>query len=325
MMNSILKRKFIDIREIGLVGIIIIIYLFIGFIQPRFFSLQVLMSLLLTISITMLVSIGEMITIISRNIELSLGTIMACTAVTGGMIFKSNIDFPIIVVFLISLVLGGLLGAINGFIVTKFKISSVIVTIGTASIYRGLLFVVMNAKQIDNMYIPKGLIKLAQPMESIIGVPYVVIIAVAAAIVAALVLNKTKLGRNIYAIGSNPAAAELRGINVKRTTMYVFLIAGMCSGFSGILYMALIGYVNPITAGANMDFMSIAAVVIGGSSLAGGSGKTVGTILGCFLMGLMGIATSYLNLEAEAQLAVYGLIIIVAVIIEKVIKNRVKQ
>jgi len=316
------KLSISSLRELGLVAIIIILYVIVGLVEPRFFSSKVVMSIMLATPILIVIGLGEMTAIISRNVDVSLGSIMAFSAIIGGMIFKVNIDFPIIIVFLIATIVGGVLGLFNGLIVTLFSLPSIIVTLGTMSIYRGLMFVLMDAKQIDNMHIPRQLIKLSQPQESIIGVPYIILISLGVAVIVAFILNRTKLGREIYAIGSNPEAARLRGINVNRVKLIVFSFAGACSGFAGMIYMSRIGYVNPITTGVGMEFMAVAAVVIGGTSMAGGSGQTLGTVFGCILLGLMMVSISYLGIDGSAQKAMYGLIIIIAVVMEKIIKTR---
>ena len=325
-MNEIVKQKkklsITSVRELGLIAIIIILYVIVGLIEPRFFSFRVVMSIMLSTPILIIIALGEMTAIISRNVEVSLGSIMAFSATEGGMIFKANIEFPIVLVFLVATLVGGALGLLNGTIVTLFSLPSVIVTLGTMNVYRGLMFVLMDAKQIDNMFIPRKLIKLAQPQESIIGVPYIILISLGVAFLVGFILNRTKIGREIYAVGSNPDAARLRGIGVNKVKLIVFIFAGACSGFAGMIYMARVGYVNPVTTGVGMEFMAVAAAVIGGTSMAGGSGKTLGTVLGCILLGLMMTSISYLGIDGSAQKAMYGFIIIVAVVLEKVIKTK---
>jgi len=250
------------------------------------------------------------------------GSIMGFAATVGGMVFRANQSFPIVVVFLLTTTIGVTLGFINALIVTKFRLPSVIVTLGTMNIYRGLIFILMNAKQIDNMYIPKNLIMLSQPMKSIVGIPYTVIIAFAAAILVAIFLKRFKTGREIYAVGCNREAAQIRGIHATRISILVFCIAGGLSGFSGMLFISRVGYVNPVTAGSGMEFTAVAAAVIGGTSMAGGVGTTLGTVLGCLLLGVIYNSISYIGISGYWQDAIYGAIIIIAVIIEKLIKTR---
>lgn len=310
------------LREVGVVAIILIIYVIGCLIEPRFFSFDVLVNILLFTPVLLLISLGEMMEIISQNLDVSVGSIMGFAATVGGAIFRYDKSFPIIVVFLVTTGIGVVLGLINGLLVTRFKLPSVIVTLGTMNIYRGLIFILMNAKQIDNMYIPQNLIALSQPMKSVIGIPYTVIIAFAAAALVALFLRRFKTGREIYAIGCNREAAELRGINATRISMLVFIIAGGLSGFAAMLFISRVGYVNPVTAGSGMEFTAVAAAVIGGTSMAGGVGTTLGTVLGCLLLGVIYNSISYIGISGYWQDAIYGAIIIIAVIIEKLIKTR---
>jgi len=316
------KKGIRAVREIGVIAIILIIYIIVGLIEPRFFSFDVVVNILLFTPVLMLIALGEMMEIISQNLDVSLGSIMGFAATVGGMVFRADKDFPIIVVFLMATAIGIVLGLINGVIVTRFKLPSVIVTLGTMNIFRGLVFMLMNAKQIDNMYIPRDLIMLSQPLKSIIGIPYTVIIAFAAAALVAVFLKKFRTGREIYAIGCNREAAKIRGINDTRISLLVFGIAGGLSGFSSMLFIARVGYVNPVTAGSGMEFTAVAAAVIGGTSMAGGVGTTLGTVLGCLLLGTIFNSISYVGISGFWQDAIYGAIIIIAVIIEKLIKNR---
>jgi rhamnose transport system permease protein len=321
-MNAIkTKKKGAAMREVGIIAIILIIYIIVGLIEPRFFSFDVVVNILLFTPVLLLISLGEMMEIISQNLDVSVGSIMGFTATVGGMVFRADKSFPIIVVFLLTTVIGIALGLFNGLLVTRFRLPSVIVTLGTMNIFRGLIFILMKAKQIDNMYIPQDLIALSQPMKSIIGIPYIVIIAFAAAALVALFLKRFKTGREIYAIGCNREAAQIRGINATKISLLVFCIAGGLSGFAAMLFISRVGYVNPVTAGSGMEFTAVAAAVIGGTSMAGGSGTTLGTVLGCLLLGVIFNSISYIGISGYWQDAIYGAIIIIAVIIEKLIKR----
>lgn len=327
-MNATLSQrlqKTLAVREFGVIAIIVLLYALVGLIEPRFFSGSTLVSILLFTPVLMLVALGEMMAIISQNIDVSLGSIMGFAATVGGLCFRVNPDFPIWAAFIITTAIGFALGAANGLIVTRFALPSVIVTLGTMNIYRGLIFILMNAKQIDNMYIPRALIALSQPLKSVVGIPYIVLIAFAAAIVVAWFLKQTRLGREIFAIGNNREAAIVRGINARRISMLVFSVAGALSGFASMLFIARVGYVNPVTAGSGMEFTAVAAAVIGGTSMAGGSGTTLGTVLGCLLLGLIYNSISYIGISGFWQDAIYGAIIIIAVVIEKLIKSRIAK
>jgi rhamnose transport system permease protein len=313
-----------SLRELGILAMILLIYFIVCFIQPRFFSFNAIINILLFFPFLLIVALGEMMQIISRNIDVSVGSILAFSGYVVGMIFTKNKDFPIIAAFLVAILFGGFLGLINGAIVTRFKIPSVIVTLGTMNFYRGMIFI-LGGKQIDNSLIPRALIRLSQPRASVIGVPYSVLIAIGVAILVAVFLKMTRKGREIYAAGCNPEAAKLRGINVDMITIMVFVLAGALSGLAGMIFISRIGYLDPGAAGKGLEFTAIAAVVIGGTSMNGGVGTALGTIFGCLLLGVINNAISITGISAYWQTAIYGIIIIVAVIMDNVIKGRLQR
>jgi rhamnose transport system permease protein len=314
----IIKRSY---RELSILALVFAIYGVVCIIQPRFFSPSAVINIFLFFPYLLLIALGEMVEVISRNIDLSLGAILAFSAYIVCLIFIKNKNFPIPLAFLIAVACGAFLGLVNGLIVTKFKIPSVIVTLGTMGIFRGAIFI-LGGKQIDNYLIPKALIRLSQPKESIIGVPYSVIIALALAFLISLFLGNHRLGREIYASGSNPQAAELRGIRNRKITLLVFIMAGGISGLASMIYLSRIGYLDPGTAGKGLEFIAIASVVIGGCSMNGGVGTTLGTIIGCLLLGVINNAISITGVSVLWQEAVYGFIIIIAIVIDNGIKNR---
>jgi rhamnose transport system permease protein len=313
-----IKRSY---RELSILALVFAIYAVVCIIQPRFFSPAAVINIFLFFPYLLLIALGEMIEIISRNIDLSLGSILAFSAYVVCLIFIKDKNFPIPLAVLIAIVCGAFLGLINGLIVTKLRIPSVIVTLGTMGVFRGIIFI-LGGKQIDNYLIPRALIRLSQPKESVVGIPYSVIIALALAFLVSLFLRKHRLGREIYAAGSNPQAAELRGIRNTKITLLVFIIAGGASGLASMLYLSRIGYLDPGTAGKGLEFIAIASVVIGGCSMNGGVGTTLGTIIGCLLLGVINNAISITGVSVLWQEAVYGFIIIVSIVIDNVVKNR---
>jgi rhamnose transport system permease protein len=216
------------------------------------------------------------------------------------------------------------LGLINGLIVTNFKIPSVIVTLGTMGIFRGVIFM-SGGKQIDKYLIPRALIRLSQPKESVINVPYSVLIALGLAFLVSLFLRNHKLGREIYAAGSNPYAAELRGIRNRKIILFVFIFAGGISGLASMIFLSRVGYLDPGTAGRGLEFIAIASVVIGGCSMNGGIGTTLGTVIGCLLLGVINNAISITGVSVLWQEAVYGLIIIASIVIDNALKKRLSK
>jgi rhamnose transport system permease protein len=308
-------------RELSILALVFIIYLVVCMIEPRFFSAASLVNILLFFPYLLLVALGEMIEIINRNVDLSLGSILGFAGYTVGLIFAANTGFPIVLGILAAVCIGALLGLINGIIVTQFKIPSVIVTLGTMYLYRGIIFSVNGGRLIENYKIPQALIRLSQTKASVIGVPYSVIIALIAAVLVALFLRYARIGREIYAAGSNPKAAETRGIDLKKINILVFVIAGALSGFAGMIFMSRIGFMDPGSAGRGLEFIAVAAVVIGGCSMGGGVGTTLGTVIGCLMLGVINNAISITGISGYWQEAIYGFIIILSVIADKYLKQ----
>jgi rhamnose transport system permease protein len=318
---SVIKRSY---RELSILALVFVIYVSVCVIQPRFFSLAAVINIFLFFPYLLLIALGEMVEVISRNIDLSLGSILAFSGYIVCLIFIKNREFPIILAIIIAIGFGAFLGLVNGLIVTNFKIPSVIVTLGTMGIFRGTIFII-GGKQIDNYLIPRALIRLSQPKESVINVPYSVLIALGLAFLVSLFLRNHQLGREIYAAGSNPYAAELRGIRNKKITLFVFVFAGGISGLASMIFLSRVGYLDPGTAGKGLEFIAIASVVIGGCSMNGGIGTTLGTVIGCLLLGVINNAISITGISVLWQEAVYGLIIIVSIVIDNALKKRLSK
>jgi len=242
------------------------------------------------------------------------------------MIFRDNPGFNIYLGTLLGILIGAALGAINGVLIAWVKIPPVITTLGTLSVYRGLVFIVSGGRQIDPNHIPTELIRWSQrgPFGSQL-IPWVVVIALAVAALAYLFLRYTKAGRNVYALGSNPDAASLRGIPVSRTQFIVYTITGALAGLAGILYASRYGFVNPGETGVGFELTVIAAVVLGGTNVFGGSGSVIGVVLGCLLLGTINVALAVLGVAATWQLAVYGIVILLTVIVDAIVQRQIRR
>lgn len=306
-------------REAGNFVMILLFAAVVGVIQPRFLSPETLRIVMLAVPLIMIAAMGQMMVVIARHVDLSLGSILGFSAIVAGMMFRDLPDWPIGVAILVAIALGGVLGLINGVIVTLFRLPSIIVTLGTLSLYRGLVFMVSNSRQVDPQYIPKTLIQMSQT-SPIFGIPWIILIAFATAGAAYLFLDHSRVGRQIYALGSNPIAAPLRGIRVVPVTLLVFTISGALAGLAGVMYASRFGYVNPGITGVGFEFTVIAAVVIGGVSINGGVGTVPGTVLGVILLGSVNVALPILGVSPFWQSAVYGAVIIVALLIDRSVR-----
>jgi len=258
--------------------------------------------------------------ILSGNIDLSVGSMVGFSAIMVGMIIRDNPEFPVWAAFVLSTLIGLGLGMFNGLLVSVLSIPAIIVTLGTLNLYRGLLFIIGGGRQIDPNHIPRSMIALAQK-SPIFNIPWIVIFAAIFAIATWVFMKYTHSGKEIYAVGSNSQAARLRGISVNKIIFMVYSITGALSGFAGMVYAARNGYINPSNTGYGFEFVVISAVIVGGTSINGGSGSVLGTVLGCFLLAVIHTALPVLGVSGLWQQAIYGFIIILALVMDKTVQN----
>ncbi len=319
-MNGILRTLLLR-REIGIFVLIVLIAAVVGALQPRFLTLETARIVALAIPLILIAAMGQLMVLLARHVDLSIGSIMAFSSIVAGMMFRDLPDLPIIAGVVVAIALGAGLGLVNGLLVVVFRLPSIIVTLGTLSLYRGLVFLVSDARQVDPQFIPRALISLSQT-SPIFGIPWLVIIALAVAAATHVFLGHTRIGRQIYALGSNPVAAPLRGIKVMRVTLLVFVLSGALSGLAGVLYASRFGYVNPGITGVGFEFTVIAAVVVGGVSINGGVGTVLGTVLGVLLLGLVSVALPVLGVSAFWQDVFSGAVIVLALLIDRTVRDR---
>ena len=313
-------------REAGIAVMIVLFCLAVGAFKPQFLTLDQLRIILLLTPLIMIGAMGQMLVIVARHVDLSIGSILGLSAMVSGMLYRWDatwfgFDVPWWMGIPISVAVGTLLGLANGALITVFRLPAIIVTLGTLSLYRGLTFIISSAKQIDRQWIPSELKGLSQT-SPIFGIPWIIFIAFGVAILVWYFAMHTRVGRQIYALGSNPVAAPLRGIKVTQVTLLVFAISGALSGLAGILYASRWGFVNPSNTGSGFEFQVIAAVVIGGASINGGVGTVLGTVLGVLLLGCVSAALPLLGIPGTSQAAIYGAVILIALVIDRSVRQQ---
>lgn len=313
-------------RELGIVVFLVVVIGVTLALKPDFLKPINLRSILLWIPLLTVVAMGEMMVIITRGIDVSVGSTLAFAGIVVGMIFRDFPEFNIYLGTLLGILIGAALGAVNGGLIAYLRVPPIITTLGTLSVYRGLTFIVSGGRQIDPNHVPTALIRWSQrgPFD-IQWIPWVVVVAVVVAIAAHVFLRYRRRGRDIYTIGGNPEAALLRGIPVKSTTFLVYAITGAMAGLAGILYASRFGFVNPGETGVGFELTVIAAVVIGGTNVFGGSGTVLGVFLGCLLLGTINVALAVLGVASTWQLAVYGFVILLAVLVDAIIQRELRR
>lgn len=324
--RSSLASRLALLRELGIVVLLAVIFIVAAVLEPRFLSASSIRSIFLWVPLLVVVAMGEMMVIVTRGVDVSVGSILGFVGISLGMLFRAQPELSLALAVVIALALGAVLGAVNGVLIAWLRVPPIITTLGTLSVYRGLTFIICDAKQIDTEYIPSALVGWSS--DALFGIPVfpvVMVVPIVVALVAFIFLRYTRTGRNIYAIGGNPEAAHLRGLPVRRTIFLVYTLAGAMAGLAGLLYASRYGLVNPGDAGKGFELTVIAAVVIGGVNVFGGSGTVPGVVLGCLLLGTINVVLSILGIEGAWQMAVYGAVILFAVIIDHQIGLRLTR
>jgi len=307
-------------RETGIAVALVLIVIVATARNPTFlFSSDGYRDLLLTPSILVLVAVGQAIVIITRNVDLSVGSVLGLTAYLTGRLFVDVPGIPIIAVFLAGIVFGGFLGLINGALVAFAKVPALVITLGTLYIYRGINVGWTGSDRINASDLPLDFRDLGT--GQIASIPILTIIAVVVLVAAAWYMRNLRSGRELYAIGSDPAAANLYGLPVTHRVITAFMVCGALSGLAGVLFAARYGTVSS-QAGTGWELQAIGAAVIGGVAISGGVGTLWGAAIGAVLLLTINRALPILGIQDFWQRAVVGALIIGAIVLDRVLALR---
>lgn len=286
--------------------------------EPRFFSAASLDSVLLWLPVLLVVAAGQMPVIVTKGIDVSVGSTVGLTAFAVGMVARDNPGLPVAALFAIGLLAGALLGCVNAGLVVWGRVPPVVTTIGTMTAFRGLAFLLAQGKQINTDDVPSALTDLGREGVHLGGVTatWLLVLAAVPCVLLAWALAQTRLGRTVFAVGSNPVAARLRGLSVNRTLATVYVWSGVCAGLGGVVYLSRFGFVNAASAGVNLELNAIAAVVVGGVPVSGGAGSMTGVVAGCVLLAIVNVGLSVWGVAADWQLLAYGVVVLVALVVD---------
>lgn len=319
LIKSINISKF---RELGLLAFIILLSILVQIRNPSFLSLENINDLIKNTAILSILSVGMMLVIVTRGIDLSIGATLALS----GMITALTVSATPNLHPLLALILGTLIGIACGFIlglfVSKGGVLPIIATLGMMNVYRGLTYIVSGGKWVSANQMPASFKAIAT--SSVFGINVLIFIAIVIYIIAYYFINHTRTGRQIYAVGSNPESAKIIGINKDKILWLVYTVMGGLAGLAGVLWVSKFASAQGDTA-AGYELSVIAACVLGGVSIAGGSGKISGIILGSVLLGILNNALPLINISAFWQMAIQGLIILFAVIVNVLVKRGVDR
>ena len=326
-----LNEKKIDMQKVLAPAALVILYVFFSVVGDGFLSMTVFKNILESSYYIGFMAFGVTFIIITGGIDLSLGTVMSA-ALLGAYTFK-QLHFPLIVSLLVAVLVGAVFGFLNGVMVAKLKLPPFIATLGTMMMSQGFGSIItkVQSQTWPTATEPVGgwfkKVFIRADLFGIKGFPVGVFWLVGFFVIAALVLHKTKFGRYVFAIGSNEEAARLSGINVDNWKIAVYTLSGIFVGLSGIMYAAAYTTITPGT-GNGQEMNGITGVVIGGTSMSGGSGTMVGTLIGVFIMSVLKTGLSNLGLQAPWQTFFTGLVVIGAVLLDiqrTKAANRVKK
>ena len=307
-------------RELGIVLALVIVVGAATLDNHLFLSAANVQQILAGSAIIALLAIGETIVIITRNVDLSIGSVLGISAYATGVLYVHHPDVALPVVFLVALGIGAVCGAANGLIVTVARVPSLVVTLGTLYIIRGIDGAWAGGNQVNASMLPDSFNKIGY--ATILGIPYLGWIAIIAVAVATYAMRSFRTARDFYAIGSDPDAARLAGIPVGSRVFLAFVLSGAIAGVTGALWLSLYASVDAI-AGVGYEFQVIAAVVVGGVAIFGGSGTVLGAALGALLLYTINSALVVVNVSSFWSMALSGGLLLAAIAFDRLIALRV--
>lgn len=315
-------KAFLQRREAVLIGLILVLFTLVSLRAPGFASVGNINDILNDTAILIMMGLAQYLIILTGGIDLSVASIMGLSGMCAALLNKMDPSMPIPVIVLVALLAGLALGAFNGTLVGWAGISSIIATLGTISIYRGAIFLLSGGQWVSAHEMTEGF-KLI-PDGRFLGVSSIVWYMVLVVILFAMFMNLTRTGREIYALGGNKMAAGYVGIREKKINFLVFSLSGLVSGFCGLLYVARYAAAQNDTA-SGFELATVAACVIGGVSIAGGSGTVAGVVLGAIFLGIINNALTVVNLSPFYQMAIQGFVILTAIVANVVLAQRAEK
>jgi rhamnose transport system permease protein len=316
-----------QVRELTLVILLIAIIAFFATQIPNYLSGQTFRTVSASVAIVAVMAVGQTLVVLTRNIDLSVGSIVGLVAYFVGTVLTQNKELPPAAAIAASIGIGAGLGAINGVIVAYGRVPAIITTLGTLAIYRVALVELSGAKTVTTNALPAWLLDI--PRASLVAIGELdlrplVLVAIVIAVVFQLVLRYLPYGRRLFAIGSNPDAAFVAGLPLQRDVFTAFVLSGALAGLAGFMFLARFGNIT-VVAGQGLELQVVAAVVVGGVNIFGGTGSMVGAVLGAILIDLLqNSLIRWLEISEFVRDAVLGLLILLAVASDSIILGRLR-
>jgi rhamnose transport system permease protein len=317
-----LVARILRVREVVLVLALLLICALVALRAPRFLNATNLDQVILSATLVCIVAVGQALVIIARQIDLSVGAIVAMSAFVSAEWLAANPTGSLLFVFLIGCLIGLAMGAGNALLVAVFKIPAIVATLGTLAIYRGAVLVYAGGRQISATVLPDYYEGIARAY--IARVPFLVWLALITTVSVGLLARYSQIGRNIYALGSNPESAHFLGISGGRAVTFVFVLSGFLSGLVGVLWGARFGTVDAVIA-PQLNLQSISAVVIGGVSIFGGSGSVYGAAIGAVIFAVLQNGVLLIGINQFWVQAVVGAAILMTVFFYSSVARRAER
>jgi rhamnose transport system permease protein len=315
-------RRLTRVRELGLVLALFIICVAVALREPRFLQGANLEQVALSATLVCIVAIGQALVIIARQVDLSVGAIVAMSAFISADWLEDRPDGSILFVLLLGCAVGLALGTGNALLVAFLRLPAIVATLGTLAIYRGGVIVYAGGRQISATVLPESYGHIVQ--VEVAGVPMLVWMAVLLTVGFGLAARFTRTGRNIYALGSNPESARLAGISERKHIALVFILCGLLCGLVGVLWGARFGTVDAVIA-PDLNLQAISAVVVGGVSIFGGSGSVYGAVIGAMIFAVLQNGVQLLGINQFWLQAVLGAAILVTVVLYSRLARRAER
>lgn len=315
-----MKERLGDIvAQAAAAGALVVVFIVLCFVSPVFFTSNNLINVVEQTTVTALIAIGMTFVIITAGIDLSVGSTAAISGVIGvTLIVNQGVSWPLAVI--IGTLIGAVIGLGNGLLITVANLNPFIATLGMMSVVRGLDFITTNGQVVFGVPDAFGVLGSGK----IVGIPVPLILLIIIAILAHLLLSRTRLGRYTYALGSNREAARLSGIPVRKNLIAVYVILGILAGFGGMVASSRV-YSGQPNFGLGLELDVIAAAVIGGASLFGGQGTILGTLIGAFLIALIHNGSVLLDINSFYQQVIIGAVIWIAVFWDQFRRRRISS
>lgn len=317
--NARIAERVSRVRESGILAVLLVFVAVTTLVKHRFLDTANIQFVLVDTTVFALMSLGETMVVISRNVDLSIGSVLGLSAYLSTDLFAQHPGIPIPVVFLAGLGIGLACGIANGLMVAVGRVPSLVVTLATLYIIRGIVILIVGGNEVVASSLPNAFINI--PKDTVLGIPDIAIAVALVLAAGAYYMRNYRSGRDLYAIGSNPDAAQLAGLPVGRRVFTAFAVSGAIAGIAGVLWGAQYGTINS-AAGTGYELQVVSAVVVGGVAIFGGSGTITGAALGALLLSTISSALYVLGISPFWDQAIWGFLLLLAIALDQTITER---